>query len=113
MLSFSLAGDGEIELTPAGQEARRRRSTLDPATVKLPLAQLPDADPLPPYVRLIHDVLLGDRSLFTRPDGLAAAWKAITPLLENRPRIISYAPGSWGPAKARKLAAPHRWLLGE
>src|SRR5271166_7064410 len=30
------------------------------------------ADPLPPYVRLIHDVLPGDRSLFTRPDGLAA-----------------------------------------
>ncbi len=39
----------------------------------VPLAELPDAEPLPPYVRLIHDVLLGDRSLFTRPDGLAAA----------------------------------------
>ncbi len=30
------------------------------------------ADPLAPYVRLIHAVLPGDRSLFTRPDGLAA-----------------------------------------
>jgi glucose-6-phosphate 1-dehydrogenase len=28
----------------------------------------------------------GDRSLFTRPDGLAAAWKAVTPLLATRRR---------------------------
>jgi glucose-6-phosphate 1-dehydrogenase len=112
VLSFSLAGDGEIELSLLAKKPGVALN-LDRASVKLPLAQLPDADPLPPYSRLIHDVLLGDRSLFTRPDGLAATWKTITPLLENRPRVISYAPGSWGPAKARKLAEPHRWLLGE
>jgi glucose-6-phosphate 1-dehydrogenase len=112
VLCFSLAGDGEIALTLLAKKPGVALE-LEPAAVRLPLAQLPDADPLPPYARLIHDVLLGDRSLFTRPDGLAAAWKTITPLLENRPRIISYEPGSWGPAKARKLASPHRWLLGE
>jgi glucose-6-phosphate 1-dehydrogenase len=112
VLSFSLAGDGEIDLTLLAKKPGVALE-LDPATVKLPLAQLPDADPLPPYCRLIHDVLLGDRALFTRPDGLAATWKTITPLLAHRPRIISYAPGSWGPAKARKLAEPNRWLLGE
>ena len=48
-----------------------------------PAVRLPGADPLPPYVRLIHDVLIGDRSLFTRPDGLAAAWKVVDPLLDN------------------------------
>ena len=79
----------------------------------LPLAQLPDAEPLPPYVRLINDVLIGDRSLFTRPDGLAAVWKVATPLLDNPPRPAPYEQGSWGPAKARKLAAPHGWLLGQ
>jgi glucose-6-phosphate 1-dehydrogenase len=112
VLTFSLAGNGEIDLSLLAKKPGVSLE-VDPASVRLPLSQLPDADPLPPYARLIHDVLLGDRALFTRPDGLAAAWKTITPLLENRPRIVSYEPGSWGPAKARKLALPHRWLLGE
>ena len=86
---------------------------VEPASVALPLATLPEAAPLPPYVRLIHDVLLGDRSLFTRPDGLAAAWKVVTPLLERPPRLSSYGQGSWGPAKAGKLIAPNRWLAGQ
>ena len=59
----------------------------------LTLAQLPEADPLPPYARLIHDVLEGDRALFTRPDGLSAAWKAVTPLarLVNRKPVPQQA----------------------
>ena len=65
------------------------------------------------YERLIHDALIGDRSLFTRPDGLAAVWKTVTPLLTDPPRVASYPPGSWGPAAARKLIAPGRWLLGQ
>ena len=70
-------------------------------------------DPLPPYVRLIHDVLIGDRSLFTRPDGLAAVWKVAGPLLTSPPKVAGYPAGSWGPAAARKLVAPGRWLLGQ
>jgi glucose-6-phosphate 1-dehydrogenase len=64
-------------------------------------------------VRLIHDVLLGDRSLFTRPDGLAAVWQVAEPLLSGPPQVSSYPPGSWGPAKARELVAPRAWLLGQ
>ena len=29
------------------------------------------------------------------------------------PPIASYPPGSWGPAQARELIAPGRWLLGQ
>ena len=112
VLSFSLAGDGEVDLALLAKKPGIAEN-LEPASVALPLAQLPEADPLPPYARLIHDVLEGDRALFTRPDGLSAAWKAVTPLLESPPKPITYEPGSWGPAKARKLAAPHRWLLGQ
>ena len=64
-------------------------------------------------VRLIHDVLLGDRSLFTRPDGLAAVWEVAEPLLSRPPQVSSYAPGSWGPARAREPVAPGRWLAGQ
>jgi glucose-6-phosphate 1-dehydrogenase len=112
VLTFSLSGDGEFDLSllakKPGVDVR-----VDPASVSLPLGTLPEAEPLPPYVRLIHDALLGDRSLFTRPDGLSAAWKAVTPILDHPPRLAPYKPGSWGPARAAKLVAPHRWIVGQ
>jgi glucose-6-phosphate 1-dehydrogenase len=112
VLSFSLAGDGEIDLSLVAKKPGAGLD-LDPAQANIPLSGLRDADPLPPYVRLIHDVLIGDRSLFTRPDGLAAVWKATGPLLDNPPQVVSYAAGSWGPVQARKLIAPRRWMLGQ
>ena len=112
VLSFDLAGDGRIELSLLAKRPGVALE-LEPGTVTLPLAELADAEPLPPYVRLIHDVLLGDRALFTRPDGLSATWKTIQPLLDARPEPVTYAQGSWGPSQARELAAPHRWLLGQ
>jgi glucose-6-phosphate 1-dehydrogenase len=112
VLSFSMAGDGEIGLDLVAKKPGPGLD-LDHGVVSLPLSSLDKADPLPPYVRLIHDALTGDRSLFTRPDGLASAWKTVTPLLTDPPRVASYAPGSWGPPAARKLIAPARWLLGQ
>jgi glucose-6-phosphate 1-dehydrogenase len=112
VLAFSLSGDGEINLSLLAKKPGVDVQ-VEPATVRLPLAELPDAEPLPPYVRLIHDVLLGDRSLFTRPDGLSAAWKVITPVLDNPPRLATYEQGSWGPSRAAKLIAPGRWLAGQ
>ena len=112
VLCFSLAGDGEIDLALAAKKPGPGLG-LDVAHANIPLSGLSGADPLPPYVRLIHDVLLGDRSLFTRPDGLASVWEVAEPLLSRRPQVSSYAPGSWGPAEARGLVAPGRWLLGQ
>ncbi len=112
VLSFSLAGDGEIDLSLVAKKPGPGLNT-DEAHSSIPLSTLPGGDPLPPYVRLIHDVILGDRSLFTRPDGLAAVWEVAEPLLSNPPQVTSYAPGSWGPAEARDLIAPGRWLLGQ
>ncbi len=112
VLSFSLAGNGQIGLCLVAKKPGPALD-LETAQTSIPLAKLRDADPLPPYVRLIHDVLLGDRSLFTRPDGLAAVWDVAGPLLANPPRVAPYAQGSWGPAEARGLIAPGRWLLGQ
>ncbi len=112
VLSFSLAGDGEIDLSLVAKKPGPGLNT-DEAHTSIPLSTLPGGDPLPPYVRLIHDVILGDRSLFTRPDGLAAVWEVAEPLLSNPPRVASYALGSWGPAEARGLIAPGCWLLGQ
>src|SRR5690242_2478917 len=112
VLSFSLAGDGEIDLSLVAKRPGPGLD-LDHGTAALPLSGLAGTNPLPPYVRLIHDALTGDRSLFTRPDGLASVWKSVGPLLGERPRVVPYAPGSWGPAQARELIAPGRWLLGQ
>ncbi|MCW2495896.1 glucose-6-phosphate dehydrogenase [Jatrophihabitans sp.] len=112
VLTFSLSGSGELALSVV---AKKPGPALDVAVANLDvsLAALTGADPLPPYVRLIHDVLVGDRSLFTRPDGLSATWRVIEPIVANPPRLATYPPGSWGPARARKLAAPQRWFSGQ
>ncbi len=112
VLCFSLAGDGEIDLSLVTKKPGPGID-LETAHANISLAGLAGADPLPPYVRLIHDVLLGDRSLFTRPDGLAAVWKVAGPLLSSPPKVLPYAPDSWGPAKAAELIAPDHWLLGQ
>jgi glucose-6-phosphate 1-dehydrogenase len=112
VVAFSLAGDGEIDLSLVTKKPGPALD-LDVAHANISLSGLSGADPLPPYVRLIHDVLTGDRSLFTRPDGLAAVWKVAEPLLSRPPQVRPYAPGSWGPAQARDLIAPGNWLLGQ
>jgi glucose-6-phosphate 1-dehydrogenase len=76
------------------------------------LAAVRNGHPVPPYARLIHDVLLADRSLFTRPDGLQHVWDVAGPLLDHKPTALPYPAGSWGPAEADALAAPDGWLLG-
>lgn len=63
------------------------------------------------YERLIHDALIGDRTLFTRADGIERLWEISTPLLASPPAIHPYLPGSWGPAAADQLVEPGRWHL--
>lgn len=112
VLSFSLAGTGAVDLSMVVKEPGPGL-TLVVSDAAIVLGDVKGADALPPYVRLIHDVLIGDRSLFTRPDGLASAWNVLEPVLDNRPAVQPYPQGSWGPAAAAELAAPDRWLLGQ
>jgi glucose-6-phosphate 1-dehydrogenase len=71
------------------------------------------AHELEAYERLIHDALLGDRTLFTRADGIERLWEVSAPVLEHRPPVVRYEPGSWGPAGIDALMAPDRWHLPE
>ena len=110
VLSFSLKGDGALALSVVLKEPGPELD-LSTGTTTLALDTVPGGEPLPPYARLIHDVLLGDRSLFTRPDGLAHVWDVAQPLLDARPELRTYEKGSMGPAAADELARPGRWLL--
>jgi glucose-6-phosphate 1-dehydrogenase len=105
-----MAGDGRIDLTTVVKRPGTEVE-LEPVTVSLPLGSVPGAGSLPPYARLLHDVLVGDRSLFTRPDGLEHVWTVAAPLLDDRPEPQPYEPGSTGPDAAAELAGPDGWLL--
>jgi glucose-6-phosphate 1-dehydrogenase len=59
----------------------------------------------PPYERLIGDASRGDTALFTRDDVVEAAWRVIDPILHAAPPVETYAPGTWGPAAARRIVA--------
>jgi glucose-6-phosphate 1-dehydrogenase len=66
---------------------------------------------LDPYERLIHDVMLGDRTLFTSSEAIERLWEISEPVLEDPPSAIAYEPGSWGPGEADELIAPRHWHL--
>jgi glucose-6-phosphate 1-dehydrogenase len=65
------------------------------------------------YERLIHDAMIGDRTLFTRAEGIERLWEVAAPLIESPPLVRSYVPGSWGPDAVHQLIAPRRWHLPE
>jgi glucose-6-phosphate 1-dehydrogenase len=65
------------------------------------------------YERLLHDALIGDRTLFTRADGIERTWEIVERVLQSPPTPEPYDQESWGPPGAERLIAPRRWLLPE
>lgn len=66
----------------------------------LTLVHTPALDDYSPeaYERVLYDCLVGDQSRFVSSDEVTAAWRFITPLLEeSQPAPVSYQPGSAGP----------------
>jgi glucose-6-phosphate 1-dehydrogenase len=66
-----------------------------------------DDHALEAYERLIHDVMIGDRTLFNTSAGIERLWEVSAPVLDHPPPVLPYAPGSWGPAAAAELLSPH------
>ncbi len=64
--------------------------------------------PTEAYEQVLLDGITGTPSLFWRSDGIEAAWRTVTPLLDTSSERISggfpnYEPGSWGPEAADDL----------
>jgi len=111
MMSLSLKGTGELDVEIV---TKKPGPEIELTTRAAPLPFSDDDGPdLPAYATLIRDVLEGDRSLFTSSEGLAAAWRVLSPVLEKRPAVQGYAQGSWGPDAATALAGPGGWYLHE
>lgn len=60
------------------------------------------------YERLLHDVMLGDSTLFSRDDEVETAWKFLEPIqnawAKNKSiKVFGYPAGTWGPEFANDL----------
>jgi len=61
------------------------------------------------YERLLHDVMIGDATLFIRADEVERAWEIVDPFLEAWSQdgvpLSQYPAGTWGPKEADMLLA--------
>ncbi|MHB1841735.1 MAG: glucose-6-phosphate dehydrogenase [Sulfobacillus sp.] len=71
------------------------------------------ANELEAYERLLHDIMLGDQTLFNGASAIERLWQVAAPVQENPPALLPYAQGSWGPKSVQELVEPHRWHLGD
>ena len=110
ILAFDLEGSGRIMMELTVKEPGPEFVPNDVDHI-LRLDQVAEGS-MAPYVSLIYDVLRGDRSLFTSAAGLEHAFTAFAPLLgPDRPDVVPYAEGSWGPPAADSLPGRFGWLL--
>ncbi|MDO9407403.1 glucose-6-phosphate dehydrogenase [Patulibacter sp.] len=67
------------------------------------------------YERLLHDVMKGDHTLFTKAEEIERLWEVCAPALdaagEEGRSPLPYAKGSWGPDEAIELPRPRGWRL--
>jgi glucose-6-phosphate 1-dehydrogenase len=80
------------------------REISQPVSLDLDFAE-EMGEPPQPYERLLFDALRGDSTLFPRWEVIEETWRIVQPLLDSPPPIEEYAPGTWGPATAERLAA--------
>jgi len=110
-LVFELADEPEVSIDVRAKVPGPTLSIGD-ATMTMRFGDDIDGhDALEAYQRLIHDVMLGDHTLFTRADEVERLWELCDPVLEDPPEAQPYAQGSWGPEAALELAAPRGWRL--
>ncbi|MET0695587.1 MAG: glucose-6-phosphate dehydrogenase [Propionibacteriaceae bacterium] len=110
VLTFDLSGTGAIEMEMVVKKPGPDFVPADAANV-LHLNTVSEGS-MQPYTALIHDVFVGDRSLFTSAPGLRHAFEAFAPLQsDDRPAVQVYDDDSWGPDAASALAGQYGWLL--
>ena len=108
-LVFRIDPDAGLRLVmlSKGPEGRASRDVHMDLPFAAELGQPPE-----PYERLLHDALLGERSLFTREDAVEETWRVLQPLVDHPPAPTRYSRGSWGPSAADALLRGHpAWQL--
>jgi glucose-6-phosphate 1-dehydrogenase len=111
-LTFDLADSSKLSLSFYGKKPGPGLK-LEKLSLQFALRDTgQDADVLEAYERLIHDVMIGDHTLFNTAEGIERLWEVSTPLLDHPPAVQPYAKGTWGPVPAiGDLIAPRTWRL--
>ena len=61
------------------------------------------------YERVLTDAMVGDATLFARQDYVEEAWRIVDPILKKETPLYPYAPNTWGPGEAERVAPPGGW----
>jgi glucose-6-phosphate 1-dehydrogenase len=69
----------------------------------------PRVDEMDAYERVLGAAMSGDSTLFAREDYVEEAWRIIEPVLKKNTQVHQYAPGTWGPSEADRVAPTSGW----
>jgi glucose-6-phosphate 1-dehydrogenase len=72
-------------------------------------SHFPSADEMDAYERVLGAAMEGDSTLFAREDYVEQAWRIVDPVLKKKTPLYQYAPGTWGPDEADRVAPPGGW----
>ena len=89
---------GTNVITP-GQETRSQ-------SAEMVGTQLPRADQMDAYERVLGDAMHGDATLFAREDYVEEAWRIVDPVLKDSTPVYEYEPGTWGPKEVDSRVLP-------
>ncbi|MHB1533452.1 MAG: glucose-6-phosphate dehydrogenase [Acidimicrobiales bacterium] len=110
-LTFDLADSSKLSLSFYGKRPGPGMR-LDKLSLEFALHETAyESDVLEAYERLIHDAMVGDRTLFTSAEGIERLWEISAPLLEHPSQVLLYRQGSWGPEQIQELIRPRSWRL--
>jgi len=98
---FRLSPDVTIAL---GARSKKPGDGFEVEPVELSLVHHPEGDEMDAYERLLDDAMDGDATLFARQDAVEAAWAIVEPILGVATPLHAYAPDTWGPKEAERLA---------
>jgi glucose-6-phosphate 1-dehydrogenase len=75
-------------------------------TAEMVGTQLPRADEMDAYERVLGDAMQGDATLFAREDYVEEAWRVVDPVLKAGTPVYEYEPGTWGPKEVDASVSP-------
>jgi glucose-6-phosphate 1-dehydrogenase len=101
-LRFRLSPDVIIAV---GARIKKSGEHMVSEPTELKMVHQTDGDEMEAYERLLGDAMAGDATLFSRQDGVEAAWAIVDPILGGATPVHQYEPGTWGPPDAARLTA--------
>ena len=101
-LRFRLSPEVIIAL---GARIKKAGEQMVSEPTELKVMHQTDAEEMDAYERLLGDAMAGDATLFSRQDGVEAAWAIVDPILGGQTPVHQYQPGTWGPPDAARLTA--------